>query len=444
MPVDTVLHNARLYVEGKILEGGLAIDHGKVVRIGKEANLPSANCRLNLRGLLVLPGLIDAHVHLRDQLRSLDEDFHTGTSAAVAGGITAVLDMPNNIPVTMNATSLKERMRLAKSNILANVGFFSAFPENLDEIDEVVKEGAVAFKLYLNEQIGGLDVDDDRVLSRAFKKVSELGIPVAVHAEDRRSVKDVAEVQRRRGRNDVEAYMKAHSPEVEARAVARILEVALSSNVQIHFCHISSEKSIVLISNAKNMGLRVSCEVTPHHLLLSNEDLERLGTLGVTDPPFRSKNIKKELWVALKSGQIDIVASDHAPHLKIHKLASSVWDAKPGVPGLETMLPLLLTKVNRGQLTLGEVVKLMAEKPAEIFQLQSMGFLREGVDANLTVVDMHKQSTVDPSRFCSKAKYSPFDGYHLKGMPVRTFVNGCQVMKEGEILSDLRIGRILH
>jgi len=239
VPVDTVLYNAKLYVEGTILEGGLAVDNGKIVRIAKEANLPSATRRVNLRRLLVLPGLIDVHVHLRDQLRNLDEDFYTGTSAAVAGGITTVLDMPNNIPVTMSAASLRKRMQLAEPNILADVGFFSAFPENMEAIDEVVKEGAIAFKLYLTEQIGGLNIDDDKLLSQAFKKACELDVPIAVHAEDRRMIEDAVEAERRRGKNDIKAYLKAHSPEVEAEAVGRILKVAFDSNAQIHFCHIS-------------------------------------------------------------------------------------------------------------------------------------------------------------------------------------------------------------
>ncbi|TET55775.1 dihydroorotase [Candidatus Bathyarchaeota archaeon] len=444
MPVDTVLYNAKLYVEGRILEGGLAVDNGKIVRIAKEANLPSATRRVDLRRLLVLPGIIDAHVHLRDQLRSPDEDFYTGTSAAVAGGITTVLDMPNNIPVTMSAASLRKRMQLAEPSILADVGFFSAFPENIEAIDEVVKEGAIAFKLYLTEQIGGLNIDDDKLLSQAFKKAGELDVPVAVHAEDRRMVEDAVEAERKQGKNDVKAYLRAHSPEVEAEAVGRILGVAYDSNAHIHFCHISSKKSIILIHNARNKGLRVSCEATPHHLLLSNEKLRKLGTLALTDPPFRNDNIRNELWDAVKEAKIDIVASDHAPHLMAHKVALSVWNMKPGVPGLETMLSLLLTKVNEGQLTLGEVVRLTAEKPAEIFQLRGRGFLKEGYIANLTVVDMHQQSRVDPSQFYSKAKYSPFEGWSLKGLPVRTFINGCQVMKEGEIVADYGTGRILR
>ncbi|MCW3986248.1 MAG: dihydroorotase family protein [Candidatus Bathyarchaeota archaeon] len=444
MTVDLVLYNVKVYCEGEIVDAGIAVEEGKIVKIAKEVNLPPASDRINLNRCLALPGLIDVHVHLRGQLQAFKEDFFTGTAAAIAGGITSILDMPNNKPVTVDSSSLRERMRVAKRRILANVGFYSAFPETLDEIGKVVREGAVAFKLYLAAQIGGLDINDDEALLRAFNRVSELGVPVAVHAEDNETVENVAKAEQRLGHNDVEAYLKAHTPEVEAKAVERILKIAFESNVQIHFCHISSKKAVSLIHNARKNGLRVSCEATPHQLLLTSEDLKQQGTMLLTDPPVRSKNIVEELWNTVRNGQVDIIASDHAPHLVTEKKADSVWDVKPGIPGLETSLPLLLTKVNEGQLTLDDLVRLTAEKPAEIFHFNSDGFLKEGYNANITVVDMHRRVKIDARRFCSKAKYSPFHGCQVKGMPVKTFVNGLLVMDEGEIVAEAGVGRVLR
>ena len=443
MTVDLVLYNTKVYCEGEIVDAGIAVEEGKIVKVAKELNLPPASDRIDLNRCLALPGLIDVHVHLRGQLQASAEDFFTGTAAAIAGGITSVLDMPNNKPVTMDSSSLRERMRVAKRRILANVGFYSAFPENLDEIGKVVREGAMAFKLYLAAQIGGLDINDDEALLRAFNMVCELGVPVAVHAEDNETVENVAKAEQRLGHNDVEAYLKAHTPEVEAKAVERILKIAFKSNVQIHFCHISSKRTVSLIHNARKNGLRVSCEVTPHHLLLTSEDLKQQSTMLLTDPPVRSKNIVEELWNTVRNGQVDIIASDHAPHLVTEKKADSVWDVKPGFPGLETLLPLLLTKVNEGQLTLDDLVRLTAEKPAKIFRFNGDGILKEGYNANITIVDMHRRVKIDASRFCSKAKYSPFHGCQVKGMPVKTFVNGLLVMDEGEIVAEAGVGRVL-
>lgn len=442
MPVDTVLYNAKLYRKRQIITGGIAIDNGKIFQLGKEANLPSADRRIDLKGLLILPGLVDVHVHLRDQLRSIDEDFYTGTSAAVAGGITTVLDMPNNDPVTMDVDSLRERKRIAKSSILTNVGFFSAPPESLETMSKIVEEGAVAFKLYLQEQVGGVNIDDDKQLTEAFTKASDLSVPIAVHAEERKLIEEAVAFERKRGEKDVDAFLRVHSPETEAKAVKRILHL-LSLNSQVHFCHISSEKSIAYIHEAKKAGLKVSCEVTPHHLLLSEKTLRQIGPVCLTNPPYRNFSIRDKLLSAVNSAEIDIIASDHAPHSITNKTASSIWNVKPGVPGLETTLPLLLTKVNEGQLTIGDIVRLMAEKPAEIFKLKGIGFLEEGYYANLTIVNMHQRSEVDPTNFYSKAKYSPFERWTLKGLPVRTFVNGCEVMKNGEIVSNPGVGKIL-
>jgi len=442
--VDTVLCNAKVYIEGTIVDAGIAIENGKIVKIAKETNLPSASTRIDLNGCLALPGLIDVHVHLRGQQQDYEEDFFTGTAAAVAGGIAAVLDMPNNKPVTMDSASLKERMRTAQQSIVANVGFYSAFPENLDEIGKLVKEGVVAFKLYLTAQIGGINISDDEALLRAFTKVREFGIPIAVHAEDRKTVEAVSDAEQRQEKNDVDAYLKAHTPEVESKAVKRVLKIAHKSMAQIHFCHISSKKTVDLIDNARKSGLRVSCEATPHHLLLTSENLKRQGSILLTDPPVRSRNLIEELWKAIRKAQIDLIASDHAPHLATEKTADSVWDVKPGIPGLETLLPLLLTKVNEGQLTLHALTRLTAENPAKVFHLHGDGFLKEGYNANITAVDMQKRGKIEAARFYSKARYSPFDGWRVEGMPVKTFVNGHLVMDEGQVVAKAGTGRILR
>lgn len=426
------------------MEAGIAVEEGKIVKVGKETLLPLASDKVDLNGCLVLPGLIDAHVHLRDQLQSYEEDFESGTAAAVVGGITSVLDMPNNQPVTMSCASLKERIKAAEQRIVANVGFFSAFPKSLDEIVDVVEEGAVAFKLYLTTQIGGVDIDDDEALLQAFEKVSDLEIPVSVHAEDRETVKSVSETEKKLRHNGIDAYLKAHSSKAEIEAVKRILKLVYKCNVQAHFCHMSSEESVFLVHTARKNNLRVSCEVTPHHLLLTTNNLIQQGTVLLTDPPVRNKNVTEKLWNAVKAGYIDMIASDHAPHLLAEKKADSVWDVKPGFPGLETLLPLLLTKVNEGQLSIHELVRMTAEKPSEIFGLHGEGFLKEGFNANITVVDMHRRSRIDVDKFYSKAKYSPFDGWQVEGIPVKTFVNGQQVMDEGVVITEKRVGRILH
>ncbi|MFQ5999588.1 MAG: dihydroorotase family protein [Candidatus Bathyarchaeia archaeon] len=444
MPVDTVLYNAKIYTRGSIVEAGIAIEKGKILKIAKETNLPQASEKLDLKGNITLPGLIDSHVHLRDQQLAYKEDFFSGTSAAAAGGVTLTIDMPNNKPVTMNSKSLKERVKLAERRVVVNVAFYSAFPENLGEVPSIVEEGAVAFKLYMSQKIGGLDIDDDDMLLHAFNEVGKIRAPIAVHAEDRETLESMRRKMEKAGRKDAEAYVKAHSPQAEMEATKRIIQLAEKSSAHLHFCHVSSAVALNAILKAKNTGLPFTCEVTPHHLLMSSEHLERYGTLALTDPPLRTRDDVKALWTALKQGSIDALASDHAPHTTEEKEVESVWDAKPGIPGLETMLPLLLTQINDGRLTIPYLVRMTSEKPAQIFNLKNRGRLDEGYSADIVVVDINREYKIDSSSFYSKAKYSPFDGWRVKGKPIKTFVNGQLVMDKGEIVARPGTGQIVR
>lgn len=444
MPVDFALLNSKVYVNGEIVKAGIAIDDGKIFRIAKEPNLPKASKKSDLKGFLVLPGQIDCHVHLRDQQLAYKEDFFTGTSAAAAGGITLVLDMPNNRPVTMDTQSLRKRMKLAEKRAMVNIGFYSAFPEDPKEISAIVKEGAVAFKIFLSQKIGGVNIDDDTALLQVFKIAERSGIPVAVHAEDREMLESTLKEMQQDRCNDVNAYVKVHSPESGVKAIERVARIIEKSFSYVHFCHISSAAELHALTKAREKGLPITCEVTPHNLLLTFNHLKRYGNLALTNPPLRTKKDVKALWNAFQQGFIDIVASDHAPHTIEEKKVESVWDAKSGIPGLETMLPLMLTQVNKGQLKIADLVRVTSEKPAQIFHLKDRGSISEGNWADLTVVDLNQEYKIDSSKFYSKAKYSPFDGYKVKGKPIKTFVNGQLVFDEGDIVAKPGIGRVIR
>jgi dihydroorotase (multifunctional complex type) len=442
--IDLVLSNVKAYVNKKIVDCSLAMNSGKIFKIGKEVNMPNAEKKIDLQGLLVLPGLIDAHVHLRDEGKAYKEDFCSGTAAAAAGGITTVLDMPNNDPVTMNAETLRNRMKIAERKILVNVGFYSAFPKSLKEMERIVAEGAVAFKLFMTEQVGGLNIDDDYALLEAFKTASKLKILVAVHGEDKTTLKRAEDECKRAHCNNVEAFLKTHSESAEVKAVKRLLNIAKQTSMHVHFCHISTENGLKAVIDGKKSGMPITCEATPHHLLLSAEELRRIGTLALTTPPVREKKHMAALWNGIKNGWIDILASDHAPHILDEKKAKVIWDVKVGIPGLETTLSLLLTEVKRGRLSITDLVKLMSEKPAEIFKLEDRGCLKEGNNADLVVVNLNIKNKIDASKFHSKAKYSPFDQRIIEGKPVKTFVNGQLIMDDGEIVAKAGSGEIIR
>ena len=473
MIVDSVLTNAKAYLNGQIVDCSIAIEEGKIFKIGKETQMPNADQKTNLKNLLVLPGLIDEHVHLRDEGKAYKEDFQTGTAAAAAGGFTTVLDMPNNEPVTMSLETLRNRMAIAERKVLVNVGFYSEFPKKLAEAKGIVSEGAVGFKLFMGCQIGGLNIDDDQALHDAFKEVAEVNVPLAVHAEDKALLTKNEGKLKQAKKSSIAAFQEAHSETVELKAIERLLKISAQTDVRLHFCHVSTEEGLNAIIEAKKSGRKVTCEVTPNHLLLSTADLEHYGQLLIMAPPLRSKNHVEALWKGLEAGWIDALGSDHAPHalseksassvwnVKVgvpglilfsyhsshalsQKSASSVWDVKVGVPGLETTLPLILTLVKKNRLSLAQAVQLLAEKPAEIYGLNDRGRLEQGKNADLTVVDFNRKFKIDASKFKSKAKYSPYDGWEVQGKPVKTFVNGLLVFDEGEIVAKAGSGSIVR
>jgi dihydroorotase (multifunctional complex type) len=441
---DVVLVNTKAYMNLAIVDCSVAIDDSRILKIGRETNMPKSDVRLDLKNLLVLPGLIDVHVHLRDEEKAYKEDFYSGTAAAAAGGMTTVLDMPNNNPVTMSVETLRNRMGLAERKVLVNVGFYSEFPRDKSEIQAIAREGAVGFKLYMAEQVGGLDIRNDQAIMEAFKVAGSLGILTATHAEDEQTLKRNEDKFKSIGRNDINAFLKAHSEDVEVKAIERLLKLAKQTGMHLHFCHVSTEAGMTKIIEAKKSELQVTSEATPHHLFLSVRDLKRVGSLAVTMPPLRDRHDVDGLWEAVKNGWVDVIGSDHAPHTLKEKEAESVWDVKVGIPGLETTLPLLLTEVRRGRISIGDVVRLMSENPAEIFKLKNKGRLKEGNDADLTVVDLNRKYKIDASKFHSKAEFSPFEGREVQGKPVKTIVAGQLVMDDGEIVAKAGSGRIIR
>ncbi len=442
--VDYVFTNAKAYLGGQIVDCSIALEEGKIQKIGKETQMPKADQKTDLHNLLVLPGLIDEHVHLRDEGRTYKEDFSSGTAAAAVGGFTTVLDMPNNDPVTMSVETLPNRIRIAQRKILVNVGFHSEFPKKLSEIEVIILEGAVGFKLFMGSQIGGLNLEDDQALVEALKEVAKLNVPVAVHAEDKATLTGNEEKLKQAQKNGAADFLRAHTETVELKAIQRLLKLSEPTGVQLHFCHVTSQEGLSAIAEAKKYGRKVTCEVTPNHLLLTSEDVKRIGTMAIMAPPLRGKTHMEALWKGIENGVVDTVGSDHAPHALSEKSAESVWDVKVGVPGLETTLPLILTLVKKNRLTLSQTVQLLAEKPAEIYGLNDCGSLEQGKNADITIVDFNRKFKIDASKFKSKAKFSPYDGWDVQGKVVKTIVNGQLVFDEGEIVAKGGSGLIVR
>ena len=442
--VDLALVNAMVLTEQGLLKGGIAIDDGTIWGVDREERLPTASKILDLHGNLVLPGLIDVHTHLRGLRLEYKEDFYSGTCAALAGGFTTVLDMPNTCPLTNSAPRLREKMALVQKASVANVGFFACLPAKEEAFQAIKDSGVMGFKVFLHHPLTALDVDDDAVLRRVLTVMKDLDMLLAVHAEDRCVIEGLEAKFKVETDTSPCIHSKVHPRRAETRAVKRVLSLSHGINPRLHFCHISTGNASALITRAKMGGLRVTYEVTPHHLLLSETLVNKLQGLALVDPPLRSYRAKRGLWRDLLAGHVDIIASDHAPHSLQEKSSANVWDIPSGFPGLETTLPLLLTQVKKGQLSLGRLSDVLARNPARIFRLKRKGVIAKGFDADLTVVDLAKESVIDASTFHSKAKFSPFDGRKVVGRPVQVFLGGQLVMNDGEILSKPGSGRLIH
>lgn len=424
---ELVIKNGKLVLPDKIFEGDIAIDNGKIFMIGKDLKGDKV---VNAEGNYILPGLIDVHVHFREPGASSKEDWSTGSSAAASAGITTVLDMPNTQPPTTTVELLDKKRGIAASKSTVDFGFhFGASTENMDELRKVEKIASVKF--YMSSTIGSLFVGNDAVLFEELKILAERNILGIFHAENREMVQHYMQRLISEGRTDPEAYSDARSNICAAEAVNKIIFLSKMAKNRLHFCHVSTKEEVDIIARNKSI-LPITAEACPHHLFLNKEYLRKLGSLVKTNPPLRSKEDQNALWKGIQDGTLDVIATDHAPHLMESK-ERDIWSASAGVPGVETMLPLLLNEVNKGNLTLNQLAKLTAENPARIFRIKDKGKIKEGYDADLVIIDLKKEKKVQNDKLFTKCGWSPFDGWKLKGWPVMTFIRGNLIFDNGDI-----------
>jgi dihydroorotase len=391
--MDVAIKNCKLVSNGEDVFRNIYIKKGKIARITTEDI--SAKEMIDADFNYVLPGMIDSHVHFRDFELGYKEDFFTGSCAAAAGGITTVLDMPNTKPPVINEESLRLRRDVAKQSIV-NYGFHfgSVRDNNVDEIRKA--KGVASTKLFMNISTGNMLIEDRSLIEDIFNS-SRM---VVVHASE-----DKVE----------EAVF--HSKE---------------SGKKLYLCHISLKSEIDFLRENKSENIFV--EVTPHHLFLTEKDVKKLKSFGKMMPPLRKKKDKDSLWDGIDDGTVDTIGTDHAPHTIKEKKSKNF---PVGVPGCETVLPLLLDAVNSNKLSLSQVARLTSRNPAKIFGIKNKGLLAVGYDADLIIVDMELEKKVDNKALRTKCGWSPFHGKILKGWPIMTIVGG-NVVFDGSDINDIK------
>ncbi|HEY8416459.1 MAG TPA: allantoinase AllB [Limnochordales bacterium] len=388
---------------------------------------------LDATGLHILPGLVDVHVHFRDPGLTHKEDFLSGTAAAACGGVTTVLDMPNTLPpVATRALFEEKRTRLA-GRAYVDYGLYGVVDEsNFADLPELAKAGAIAFKLFLGPTTGDIRAPGWGRLMDVFKLVAELGLPLVVHAEDR----DVIEYHEQRAGQHLDylGFLATRPPFGELAATQTTCLLAAVTGARVHIAHVSLADAVDLIREAKERGAPVTAETCPPYLFMTAEDCERLGPVSKVLPPIRHRVDQERLWEGLHDGTLEVIATDHAPHLVEEKLGKSWLTAPGGMIGVETMLPSLLTAVGEGRLTLPQVVEWTSTRPAEIFGLAGRkGDIRPGCDGDLVLVDLDAEWTLRPDDLHSKSKNSPLLGARLRGKVVHTVVRGHVVVENGQL-----------
>lgn len=404
----------------------IAITNGRIAAIGDLKSAKAADV-LDAKGLHVLPGVIDSQVHFREPGLEHKEDLETGSRAAVAGGVTAVFEMPNTKPLTTSAETLADKVRRARHRMFCDFAFFvGGTRDNIADIPALEKlEASAGIKVFMGSSTGDLLVDDGTSLDAIIAKISRRA---SFHAEDEARLKSRMGIRRA---GDPASHPEWRDPEAALIATTRLVAMAEKYRKRVHVLHISTAEEMHFLKDHKDYA---TIEVTPHHLTLeAPECYERLGAYAQMNPPVRDSRHRKAIWAALQSGVVDVLGSDHAPHDRSEK-EHAYPDTHSGMTGVQTLVPIMLDHVNAGRLSLERFVDLTSHGPQRLFGLRGKGRIATGYEADLTIVDLKRRETIRNSWIESRCGWTPYDGVSVTGWPVGTFVRGRKVMWDGEIL----------
>ena len=422
-----IIKNGSCYIDGKLTKTDIGLSGGKIKKIGK-IELNSSKV-YDATDKVVLPGIIDTQVHFREPGSTDAEDLESGSRAAVLGGVTSLFEMPNTNPPTANLVEFDKKLKAAKNRMHSNYAFyFGATPDNTDQLADLKNvEGCCGVKLFAGSSTGNLLVDKEADIEKVISSSDRI---VSIHSED----EDIIKLRKKFiKKGDVHSHPEWRNVECAMSSTRRVVKIAERYNKKIHVLHVTTKDEVDFLAMHKK---NVTFETTPQHLTLYAPDCyDKLGTYAQMNPPLRTKEHYDRLWVAIKNNIVDVLGSDHAPHLKENK--DKVYpDTPSGMPGVQTIFPVMLDHVNNGKLSLKQLIDLMCENPCRIFGIKNKGYIKEGFDADLTIADMNKEVVIKDEMIASKCGWTPFNNYKVKGFPVGTIVNGNLVMSDGKVVLE--------
>ena len=423
---DLIFRGGTIVNHDGVGRSDVAVKNGRIAAIG-DLGQASAGEIVDVTGLHVLPGVVDSQVHLREPGNEHKEDLESGGRAAVLGGVTSVFEMPNTKPPTTTPDALADKVARATHRMYCDFAFYGgATTENVDLLSEIERmAGCCGIKIFMGSSTGTLLVASDEDVARVLGAISRRA---AVHSEDEFRLRDrrpLAELGK------VETHPVWRDAEAAVLCTTRLLRLAREAGKRIHVLHVSTADEIPLLAAAKDIA---SVEVTPQHLTLAApECYEELGSYAVMNPPIRDAHHRAGLWAGLAAGVVDVLGSDHAPHTREEK-ADAYPKCPSGMPGVQTLVPIMLDHVNAGRLTIERFVDLTSHGPQRIFGMARKGRIAVGYDADLTIVDMKAKRIITNDWIASKCGWTPYDGKTVTGWPIGTVVRGRRVMWNDELI----------
>jgi dihydroorotase len=429
MPVtyDRVLMGATVVNHDGAAPRDIAVKDGRIAGLGSFA-AGLAGEAIDCAGLHILPGVIDSQVHFREPGAEHKEDLETGSRAAVAGGVTAVFEMPNTRPLTTSAEALAGKLARANGRMFCDFAFFvGGTRDNIAELGQLeMLPGCAGIKVFMGSSTGDLLVEDDEGVARILAAIRRRA---SFHSEDEPRLRTRKGEQRE---GDPASHPVWRDAEAARSCTERLLAIARRERKRVHVLHVSSADELPLLAANRDVA---TVEMTPNHLLLeAPEAYRRLGTLAQINPPVRDGHHRQALWQGIASGLTDVLGSDHAPHTLAEK--AKPYPASPsGATGVQTLVPLMLNEVSHGRLSIERFVDLTSHGPQRVFGIACKGRIALGYDADFTVVDLKRRNTITNEWIESRSRWTPYDGIAVTGWPVGTFVRGARVMWEGEIVA---------